>query len=211
VTKKTLSSLGIYTIGDLAASDRGMIARALGKAGEMIHECANGLDQSPVTPSIHGKGHKSMGSGMTFIRDLRGIEDISSAVSHLCDEVSTGLRRKGLKCKTLSCLMKTPEMVSFSRQRHLPRPTNLMKDLRDEAVSLIAETWNMDKPIRSLTITAMNIIGDVEEIEQLSFLEDSSKWEKQEKIEKTMDAIRGKYGKKALSMGISANRDLGLD
>ena len=49
-TVKKLNSLGIFTIGDLAKTDKYVIVQAMKKHGEVLWRYANGLDDSPVEP-----------------------------------------------------------------------------------------------------------------------------------------------------------------
>ena len=53
-TFHTLNSLNIKTIGDLANTDRNVLIKVLGKAGDMLYLYANGLDNDPVK-SIYEK------------------------------------------------------------------------------------------------------------------------------------------------------------
>ena len=64
-----------------------------------------------------------------------------------------------------------------------------------------------------LTITGANLVSDDDVQEQLSLFEDDSteKREKQEHLEATIDKIRGKFGKKALSFGSILHNDLGIE
>ena len=48
-TAEKLKTRGINTIGQLALSDRKMIISILGKQGGLIHDYANGLDDTPVS------------------------------------------------------------------------------------------------------------------------------------------------------------------
>lgn len=68
----------------------------------------------------------------------------------------------------------------------------------------------MKAPIRMLTITAMNLVTE-NESEQISFLgdEERKRREKFERIEKTVDSIRGRFGKEAISYGVNTVNDIG--
>ena len=48
-TADKLQGIGIHTIGQLAESDRHTVTALLGKQGSIIHDYANGLDQTPVS------------------------------------------------------------------------------------------------------------------------------------------------------------------
>ena len=153
-----LASFGVRSIGQLAACDKGLLERNLGKLGAMIHDYANGLDDSPVQPAQAGRQVKSVGNGLTFKRDLRGREDIAVALAALCDEVAERLRRYGLKCQNITVSIKTPEFKQISRQAALTRPTHLARVLREAALALLEKSWNMSNPIRTLTVTGGQLV-----------------------------------------------------
>ncbi|MDR1001568.1 MAG: DNA polymerase IV [Clostridiales bacterium] len=205
---KALEAMGIRVIDDLANCDKAAIARKLGKAGEVIHDYANGLDESPVAPAHEHHGIKSVGNGMTFRRDLLGYDDISAAVAMLSDEVSGRMRKHSLKCRTVSIMIKTPDFKTITRQATLERPTNFLKELRDTAMTIIAESWNINEPIRMLTITGNNLVGGDEAVEQMSLFEDAKETEKQGRLNAAMDDIRARFGENALKFGMPVVKDL---
>ena len=88
----------------------------------MIHEYANGIDDSPVKSIYEAEPIKSVGNGMTFKRNLRGLSDITISVNTLSDTVATRLRKYGLKCSTVQISIKDPDFKTISRQNHYPTP-----------------------------------------------------------------------------------------
>ena len=201
-----LAKLGIRTIGDLASSDRRLISAKLGHAGETIHDYANGLDDSPVQYVSEKREVKSVGNGLTFKRNLIGIEDIKAGILAFSDIVASRLREYGLKCYTIQVTIKDPKFKSISRQKRLVTPTFLQKVISDTAIDIIKGSWNMDEPIRMLTITAMNLVA-ADACEQVSLFQDN---QQTEKLEKTIDAIRNKYGTGAIKLGTNMKNDIGL-
>lgn len=208
---EAFAKLGIATIGQLAAYDRQLIAATLGKLGETEHDYANGIDDSPVGFANAAQDAKSVGNGMTFRRDLVGLEDISAGVAALADSVAARLRRAGLKCNTVQVLILDPKFKAITRQKRLLKPTYLYKEIRDTAIGIIHSAWDLSAPIRMLTITGMNLVPE-HETEQLSFFgeEDDAKRKKIEKIERVVDSLRNRFGKDAISMGIIGENDIGL-
>ena len=206
-----LARIGVTTIGQLAAYDRQVIAASLGKMGEMVHDYANGIDDSPVAPAHSEGAAKSVGNGMTFRRDLVGMEDICAGLTALVDSVSARLRQSGLKCNTVQLVILNPEFKAISRQKKLDRPTNLYREIRDTAIEIVRSSWNLNAPIRMLTVTAMNLVPEGAS-EQLSFFgeEDRGRRAKIEKIEHAVDSIRGRFGKSAISMGLNKRTDIGI-
>ncbi|MFR9190144.1 MAG: hypothetical protein ACLVL7_07860 [Anaerotruncus massiliensis (ex Togo et al. 2019)] len=142
--QETLAQLQVRTIGQLAACDRALVAKRLGKMGEMIHDYANGLDMSPVRAADDAREIKSVGNGMTYRRNLVGLEDIRLAVLTLSDSVSARMRRHGVKCRTVQVLIRDPGFKSISRQARCP-PTHLGKEIA-EAALIIRDAWTCARP-----------------------------------------------------------------
>ncbi len=210
--RAVLSKMRITTIGELAASDKEFIKSRLGKMGEMIWEYANGLDDSPVRSFESGRDIKSVGNGMTFRRNLLGLEDIKVGVAALSDEVAFRMRKYGLKCTTVQVMIKNPDFKTISRQKKLLKPTNLAKKINDTAIEIILASWDMEKPIRSITVTAANLADEAYSSEQLNLFDeaDKEKNEKQQRLELAMDKIRGKYGMDSIHLARTLKNDLGI-
>ena len=210
--RKTLNKLNIYTIGDLANSDKDLIISCLGKTGKLIHEYANGIDDTPVKSIYEADPIKSVGNGMTFKRNLQGLSDITISVNTLSDTVATRLRKYGFKCSTIQVSIKDPNFKTISRQKPLPSPTYLAKEISQQALELIKGSWKLNAPIRALTITGSNLVSADEEAEQISLFSDynNNERKRQEQLETAIDKIRQKYGTNAISFGSVINNCLGI-
>lgn len=212
--EQALNKLFIYTIGDLANSDEDLIISRLGKTGKLIHEYANGIDDTPVKSINEADPIKSVGNGMTFKRDLQGLSDITISVNTLSDTVASRLRKYGLKCSTIQVSIKDPDFKTISRQKALPTPTYLAKEISQQALELIKASWKLNAPIRTLTITGTNLVPAHEEMLQISLFancNNDDERHKQEQLETTIDKIREKFGTNAISFGSVINNCLGID
>ncbi|MDD6484553.1 MAG: DNA polymerase IV [Clostridiales bacterium] len=195
-TRESLLRLGIKTIGDLAGADRTVLSRTLGKSGEMLYLFANGLDNSPVKSIYDKEEVKSVGKGFTFREDLVGEDALRQGIYSLSDDIAARMRAKGLKCTTVQVQIKNPEFKVIQRQKKLEQPTNLAHEIRTAAMELIKESWSMTAPVRMLTVTGCNVIDEKEAFSQLSlFDEPPENREKTERLERTMDVLKQKYGK----------------
>ncbi len=210
---ETLGKLGIHTIGELAVSDRALITARLGKPGGELHDYANGLDDSPVQNMHENREMKSVGNGMTFKRNLVGIEDIRLGVTVLADSVAGRMRRHGVKCWVVQVTIRNPNFKTISRQKTLASPTHLSKELAAASMELIQSSWNLNAPIRMLTITAANLVANDDAGEQLSFFggTKNESREKQEHLETALDSIRSKFGRSAVAFGGTLKNDLGIE
>lgn len=210
-TADKLQGIGIHTIGQLAGSDRHTVTALLGKQGSIIHDYANGLDQTPVSRFDEREDVKSIGNGSTFRRNLDGIQDIRTAVIALSDTVAVRLRQKKKKAFGVKVDIKDPSLKVISRQQQLDNPTNLAENIADTAVSIIEKSWNLRHPIRMLTVTAINLCPE-DQAQQLSlFSSENIQNETGEKMERTMDDIRKKFGRNAITFGRIIKNDIGLE
>ena len=208
--RTALEKIGVTTIGQLAQTDPEVLEHLLGKLGRQLHTYANGLDRSPVRPMGEREPIKSVGNSTTFPQNLTTRDQVRTGVALLCDSVAMRLRRHGLYCGGVQVTVKDPQFKTISRQKQLPHSTHLMKELMAAAMELIESAWKYPNPIRLLSVTAIHLTTEAEAYEQVDLFGQAAeqKSEKQEKIEQAMDAIRGKYGSRAISYG-AADREIG--
>lgn len=211
---RVLHQYGVETIGQLAACSPQMLETLLGKLGLQLHEYANGLDGSPVRPAGQQEPVKSVGNGTTFPKNLTRWEEVQRGLAVLSDSVAMRLRQQGLYCGGVSVSLRNAQFRTVSRQMRLPAPTHLMKDIWQSATELTRRLWKAPEPVRMLTVTALYITDSADSFQQLDLLEApvvSRQQEKQEKLERTMDAIRGKYGRGSISFGLPGEERAGWD
>jgi len=192
-TAQALEKFGIHTIGDLANTDEAFLQRQFGKMSEYLHSGANGLDVGIVGFAGAGGPTKSMGSGMTFRRDLTGEQDVRTGLLPLADNVAVRLRRAGVKCTTVQVTIKDTALKSITRQKAVP-PTWLAADLVRACLELVQATWPKGKPIRLLTVTAQHLLPADEALEQISLFDMQTGSKKTERLEQAVDGIREKHG-----------------
>ena len=201
--RRALGQYGVSTIGDLAALDEALPEKLLGKMGRQLWEYANGLDRSPVRPQHEKEPVKSVGNSFTFREDLTSRPQIRRGISMLCDSVAGRLRAQGLYCGAVAVGLKDPSFKSTSRQKHLPHSTHLRGELLEAAMEVIDKAWRPGTPVRLLSVTALSLTDSLETYEQTDLFapqqrEESARWEN---LERAVDAIRKKYGGKAITYG----------
>ncbi len=203
---RVLAQYGVSTIGDLARFDRFALGELLGKQGGQLWNYANGLDGSPVAPAGTYTPPKSVGNGETFPRNLTRREEVARGVALLADQVAVRLRGHGLMASTLQVTIRDPAFKDICRQRPLPAPANTARELARVAMDILAQSWKPNAPIRALTLTAHSLIPEGEAAQQLDLFQSAApqKRDKVEALERTMDAIRSKYGRGAVTVAALA-------
>lgn len=212
-TLKRLNETGIFTIGDLAAADQRALGLMFGKSGESLYLNANGMDSSCVKPSAYKHEYKSIGNGLTFKRDLTSETELRTGIFMLCDKVASRLRKHGVECGAVQLSIKDAQLNSVQRQKILLEPTQLSCELIKAVYEMVNENWDIkENPVRALTVTGQKLRSEYSCNEQISFFDLGGFIikDKQERIERTKDDIRRKYGTRALTMCSLIDNDLGL-
>ncbi len=201
--RRTLSQFGVETIGQLAACKPELLEQLMGKAGLQLYRYANGLDDAPVRPQHEQEPVKSVGNSTTFPENLTRWEQVRGGLQMLCDSVAARLRQQGLYCGGVAVGVRDAQFRTVSRQMRLPGPTHLMRDIYGAALELTGRIWKAPNPVRLLSVTALYITDSAESYQQLDLLAGDAiaRDRRQEQLESAMDAIRGKYGRDAISFG----------
>ena len=199
--RKLLRQYGVETIGQLAACRPEMLEALLGKMGLQLYDYANGQDGSPVRSRYDAEPVKSVGNGTTFPQNLTTQAQVRSGIAVLADSVATRLRHLGLYAGGVQVTIRDPQFHDRSRQRQLPVPTHLIRDLTDAAMALTEQLWRPPAPIRALTVTALHLVPEQDAYEQTDLFSTPLAREKQEKLEGAVDLIRKKYGGGAIVFG----------
>jgi len=207
-TALTLASLGIKTIGDLAEYNEQILARRLGKAGQMLSLYARGLDDSPVVPPTESEPVKSVSNSHTFSHDLTTLAQCREGIELLAEEVGMRLRAYGLRGYTVCLTVKDSSFISVQRQRHIELSTDIGEEIASVAYSLLLECYREGNPIRMLSVGVSSLVDSALELTQMDIFgtQDDENREKQRNKEKTVDIIRQKFGEDAIVRGFTVKK-----
>ena len=200
-TAKKLAGIGVHTIGDLAAADPAALHMLLGKMGPMLHAYANGWDRSPVAEYAARKEAKSIGNMVTAPRDICTPRDADLVLWPLCESVAHRLRRHGLCAGSLSLYIRDVQLEVHTRQCQLAPPTWLARELMEHARALLARHYKWKLPIRTLGVSAGELIPADAVSLQLDLEGMAEKRDKLERIERAMDGLKDRYGAAAVRRG----------
>lgn len=199
-TVKSLKSIGVHTIGDLAACDAALLKTHLGKHGEMLKSYANGMDDAPVLPVNEQEDIKSIGNSTTPPRDIADIHEAAVLLSALCEGVAARMRRKRMACQTVTVSGRDTDLVWFSRQKKLSRPIDSPDKIAETALALLAASYTWEKPLRSLGVTGGDLSSTRDNV-QVSF-SSAAKARKMSVLSETVGALREKFGYTCIGRGI---------
>ncbi len=191
-TEAKLRKMGIYTIGDLAHTELGIIRKKLGKHGQTIWHFANGHNADAVTPEpAENKGY---GNSVTTAKDVVSTEAAHQVLLSLCETIAMRMRKDG-KCGSCVCVhLRTYEFRHFSHQRMLLGATNMTQALFDAACRVFDEAWDGQTPLRQLGVQVIRLSS--QPYQQYDFLSGVSpvQYERKLRLDETVDALRDKFG-----------------
>lgn len=199
-SQETLRKLGISTIGDLARCDKQLLAAHLKSHGILLWEYANGIDSSVVEPNpAQAKG---IGNSTTMPTDALSIEDMKPVLLKLCESVCARLRKAHMYAGTITVEIKYSNFHSCSHQIALPSPDYSSTVIYETSLSLLQELWN-GTPVRLLGVRATRLTDETApiQLDLFSYQEHTGQTEKNRRLDKTIDAIRRKYGEGAIIRG----------
>lgn len=191
-TKEKLNSIGIHTIGDIAATGEETLKKLLGAWGGTLFRYANGLDEEPVADKKAEDGVKSIGNSLTDYKDLLSFEEVKTLLMLLSESVAARLRESGLgKAKTVKISVTDNALKTFGKQIKLSRPTSNATEIAKTAYALFESLYKWERPVRGAGVSVCDFTMGTE---QLTMDFDDKKGDKLSRLDCAVDGIRKKYG-----------------
>jgi len=188
-SEQRLRTLGIHTIGDLAHADRELVVYHLKKHGETLWDFAHGIDHGSITKDT-APANKGYGNSVTLSQDVTDPDAARTILLSLCETVGARIRADHAYVSVVGVTITDCDFHHTSHQRALSSGTDVTYRIYETACALFDELWQ-GAPIRLLGVFTSRAT------EEQSFqydLFDSDKYERLAKLDKAIDAIRGKYG-----------------
>ena len=113
-TVPKLYNMQIKTIGDLAKTNKELLAKKFGKHGVMMWEYANGIDNSEV--KYIKEKPKGIGNSVTLPQDITNIEKLEEILLAITEQVTYRLRKYNLYASTVNVQLRNKEFKDFSHQ-----------------------------------------------------------------------------------------------
>jgi DNA polymerase-4 len=209
-TADKLQTVGIRSIGDLAAIDPAFLVSLLGKGGHELSRHARGLDDEPVRPHDAG-AMKSVGRSTTLVTDLSDLDQAKRVLLALADDVGRSLRRYDKKGHTVQLTLKSADFQVMTRQTSVAL-TSATQEIYQAGCSLLEQNWRAAKPVRliGISVSGFDTPGLYDQISLADLAGQTSGRRQQtghDRIDRAMDAIRNRYGKDKITYGKLVSTD----
>jgi DNA polymerase IV len=196
VAQETLHAHGIHTIADLRRTTVDELRAVAGNSAAGLLRLAQGRDDSPVESDRQAR---SLSSEQTFASDVKDPAVLLGVLLEQVERVAQRLRHRNLHAKTITLKLRYGDFRTLTRSATLAEPTNLTQPLWEIAEKTFGK-WHKRSggPLRLLGFAATNLTDD--QAEQKTLFPDPEA-DKLKRLDKTVDAIRDRYGNHALHRG----------
>lgn len=195
-TSAKLASLGIRTIGDIAAWPEASLSAMFGEYGRELARRARGEDDRMVVTEHEAK---SMSQETTFARDVRDDRLLERTLRQLAGDVAGDLRKANLAGLTIRLKLRWPDFTTLTRQTTLPQRTDDEAEIVAAALQLL---HSVRKPGQSVRLIGVGISGLGSPVRQLELWDTGS--EKGRRLAAALDLLRDRYGEKVIHRGDDA-------
>lgn len=192
---ESLQKLGIRTLGQLRAASASELRSVFGRYAESMRRRASGIDDRPV---VADSADKSISHEETFDQDIGEKEQLVPHLSRMADAVASRLRKRSLVAGTVVVKLRTADFATFTRQQQL-RPAGDHSARIYQLARELLETWLGQNPGKRLRLLGVGVT-DLGEAEQLGLFADG---DRPSDTDRTVDAIREKFGAEMLKRGRS--------
>ncbi len=197
-----LQALGYKTIGQIAAANPKALEMAFGPSAIHLWELAQGIDFRVVTPD---RLAKSLSADITFSEDIEDEEVLGEKLLDLVEHLGSRLRKKEIKAGVLEVKLRSSDFETRSVSKSLLEPMNETMLLWGEAKALLQKLLKFDLlPARLISVGAVRLVrpGEIQ-----GGLFDTKIIKKQGEIDRTLDAIKAKFGSESIGRGVFLTSD----
>lgn len=197
-TQSRLQELGIHTIGELAQFPQPLLLTVFGKNGHQMSKRARGLCNNPVTE--HRKP-KSISREVTFNTDTVDPTALEMVLCRLAEEVGYGIRQLEMTAGTVTIKLRYSDFQTISRSQSIS-PTDDDVEIFQTARTLFKKAFSRRVRIRLLGIKLSHLSARNCQCSLFVPQEET----RRERLHRSTDSIRKRFGMEALHLGTALSR-----
>jgi DNA polymerase-4 len=190
-----IQRLGVMTAGQLADVSPLVLRRNFGIVGDHLHLWANGQDASSVM--YVPEDPKSISRETTFQQDVSERKMLLAALRYLAERVGAALRQEGKRARCVFAKVRYSDFQTIAHQSSLRMPVCHDDGIFEAGASLVLRMLR-EHP-GSVRLVGIGVSDLLDDTPQLGLFDMPS--ERLERLSRTVDAVRGKYGFTAIQRG----------
>jgi DNA polymerase IV len=199
VTEAALRNIGIETLAQLQTLSQERLEEIFGRWGTALYCKARGIDSYEFFVDAEAK---SLSHNQTFGEDTNDRELLRATLSHLCEKASKRLRDTGLYARTVTLTIRFADFKTITRSQTLAEPSDLDSVLLKTIGELFSRSWNGKAMLRLVGVALSSFSAAPGQLELL----DPGRLDKLERLARTADRLRDKFGFSKLQLGGSLGK-----
>ncbi|MEL6919420.1 MAG: DNA polymerase IV [Pseudomonadota bacterium] len=184
----------IRTIGQLQNMEETDLMKRYGVMGRRLYRLSRGLDDRSVHPRSEAK---SVSHETTFNTDYGDLETLVPVLRSLSEKVADRLKVKHLAGRTVVLKLKTKDFKTLTRNKAMADPTQLADRIFRTALPMLER--EADGTRFRLLGVGISDFDDPERADPYDLVDEDAT--KRAKAEHAMDALRGRFGARAVETG----------
>lgn len=197
--EKTLTILGVRMIGELRAFSADDLRTLFGAPGAVLYDRCRGKDTAVLNPR---EIPTTISRETAFHNATIEMDTIKGMLYYLIERAMRTTRSLGLKAKTALVKIRYSDSSNESKQRSLPQPTALDKEVYDLALRLLEQLYTRRAALRHIGVVLSNFSYGGDDHRQGLLFDDRNEL-KFSRLYNAIDTVRARYGHSALVVGRS--------
>jgi DNA polymerase-4 len=157
-TDRTLKTMGVTTIGELASLPVDKVVRRLGATGAVLHSYARGMNDRKVEAPGETK---SISQELTFAHDTLEHDFLEATLHNLCQGICQELRERNKRTKHVAIKLRYADFRTITRQVTLREASDVTQVIFATAKQLLSKALaDRDKPIRLIGIRISSLVAE---------------------------------------------------
>ena len=200
VTEAALKARGIERVGQLAEAAREKLETDFGRWGTALYRKARGGDTYEFYVDAEPK---SISHNQTFSEDTQDRARIDATLSFLTQKAMKRLREAGLSARVVTVTIRYAGFETITRAHTLRESTHLDPIVFETVKKLFERHWDRSRKVRLLGVALSSFTHGSEQLDLL----DASRREKLERLARTTDSLRDRFGFSKIQFGGSMTKE----
>jgi DNA polymerase-4 len=202
VTSAKLRARGVTTVGQVARLGQGELMTMLGRAsGRQLHALSHNRDSRPVRTRAR---RRSIGAQRALGRRARAPGEIDASLMTLVERVARRMRAARRACRTVVLRLRFDDFSRATRSHTIAEATSRTSTLLKVARGLLAAS-NAVIARRGLTLIGIALTNLCDQ----NAIQLALPFDRTSGLDTAVDAVRERFGTKAISRGALVGRDEG--
>jgi len=192
-----LREFNLVNAGQVAHLSAVQLAVAFGRHSWELYDTVRGVDPSPVLPA--GQEPAAVRAAHSFGNDTTDTAVVEGILYRLVEQVGADLRRRRLAARRIGITLDYSDGARLVRQATARPATASDPRLFAAALSALYRAWSRRIRIRNLRVVCDRLTYPPAQLSL--FAEENAAQQQNDQLIAALDAIRGRFGREALSVG----------